>query len=31
MRLLSRHGFYGLLLMHTMYALDEKVKTAATD
>lgn len=31
MRLLSRHGFYGLLLMHTVYALDEKVKTAATD
>ncbi len=31
MRLLSRHGFYGLLLMHTIYALDDKVETAATD
>ena len=31
MRLLSRHGFYGLLLMHTIYALDENAETAATD
>ena len=31
MSILSRNGFYGLLLMHMGFALDENVKTAATD
>ena len=31
MRILINHGFYGLLLMHMDFALDEEVKTAATD
>ena len=31
MRLLLNHGFYGLLLMHIKYALDENCETAATD
>ncbi len=31
MRLLSSHGFYGLLLMHMTFAIDETVETAATD
>ena len=31
MRLLNSHGFYGLLLMHMSFALDENVETAATD
>lgn len=31
MRLLCSHGFYGLLLMHMTYAIDEALETAATD
>ena len=31
MRLLCSNGFYGLLLMHMRYALDENCPTAATD
>ena len=31
MRILCRHGFYGLLLMHMSFYVDEKIKTAATD
>lgn len=31
MRLLLNYGFYGLLLMHIKYALDENCETAATD
>ncbi len=31
MRLLCNHGFYGLLLMHIKYALDEDIATACTD
>ncbi len=31
MRILSNHGFFGLLLMHMSYAVDENLGTAATD
>ena len=31
MRLMCTHGFYGLLLMHMRYAVDEAVETACTD
>lgn len=31
MRLLSTHGFYGLLLMHLRFSLSEDIETAATD
>ena len=31
MRILLRHGFYGLLLMHMKFSLDTGIKTAATD
>ncbi len=31
MRLLYDHGFYGVLLMHLQFALDEAIETAATD
>ncbi len=31
MRLLNTHGFYGLLLMHMIYSIDEALDTAATD
>ena len=31
MRLLVKHGFYGLLLMHMRFAVDEAVDTACTD
>lgn len=31
MRILVEHGFYGLLLMHMHYAIDETCETAATD
>ena len=31
MRILCNHGFYGLLLMHMVYAVDEEVATACTD
>lgn len=31
MRMLSKHGFFGLLLMHMQFSLDESVVTAATD
>ena len=31
MRLLCNHGFFGLLLMHMRYAVDESVPTACTD
>lgn len=31
MRLMCNHGFYGLLLMHLQYSIDEKVETACTD
>ncbi|MBR6825998.1 MAG: hypothetical protein IKM59_05570 [Oscillospiraceae bacterium] len=31
MRLLSTHGFYGLLLMHMGFSLSEDIGTAATD
>lgn len=30
-RVLNRHGFYGLLLMHMKFGLDEECKTAYTD
>jgi len=30
-RLLQNHGFFGLLLMHVIFAVDEKCGTAATD
>lgn len=30
-RILCRNGFYGLLLMHAVYAIDEGCETAATD
>ena len=30
MKILSRNGFYGLLLMHMTFALDGSVRTAAT-
>ena len=31
MRILSNHGFYGLLLMHTKLAVDKNEETACTD
>ena len=31
MRILNKHGFYGLLLMHVVFSLDESCETAATD
>jgi predicted metal-dependent peptidase len=31
MRILNNHGFYGLLLMHARYAIDEEAETAYTD
>lgn len=31
MRILCNHGFYGLLLMHMAFSIDEEVETAATD
>lgn len=31
MRILCNHGFYGLLLMHLIYAVSEDVETACTD
>ena len=31
MRILNSHGFFGLLLMHMNFALEEKIETAATD
>ena len=31
MRLLADNGFYGLLLMHMGYGIDENCSTAATD
>lgn len=31
MRILCNHGFYGLLLMHMIYSIDEGCKTAYTD
>ena len=31
MRILINNGFYGLLLMHMVYSIDENCKTAATD
>lgn len=31
MRILYNHGFYGLLLMHMIYAVSEEVETASTD
>lgn len=31
MRILCNHGFYGLLLMHMIYTLDENTTTAYTD
>lgn len=31
MRILQSHGFFGLLLMHMRYAVDEEVETACTD
>lgn len=31
MRLLNTNGFYGLLLMHAAFSLDEELSTAATD
>ena len=31
MRILSKHGFYGILLMHMEFALDESLDTAATN
>lgn len=31
MRLLCNHGFFGLLLMHMKYAVDEELETACTD
>ena len=31
MRILCNHGFFGLLLMHMIYSVDEEVETACTD
>ena len=31
MRILCNHGFFGLLLMHMTYAIDEELDTACTD
>lgn len=31
MRILCNHGFYGLLLMHMVYSVDEEIETACTD
>ena len=31
MRILNTHGFYGLLLMHMVYSIDENTETAYTD
>lgn len=31
LRLMNTHGFYGLLLAHMQYALDESIETACTD
>ena len=31
MRMLCTHGFYGLLLMHMTFSLDEEIETACTD
>lgn len=31
MRILCNHGFYGLLLMHMIYSIDEDAQTAYTD
>ena len=31
MRILNTHGFYGLLLMHMIYSIDESAQTAYTD
>lgn len=31
MRILCNHGFYGLLLMHMIYSIDENLDTACTD
>ena len=31
MRILCNHGFFGLLLMHMKYSVDEKEETASTD
>ena len=31
MRILCNHGFYGLLLMHMIYSVDESAETAYTD
>lgn len=31
MRILCNHGFYGLLLMHMVYSIDENLDTAGTD
>ena len=31
MRILMNHGFYGLLLMHMKFSIDENCNTAATD
>lgn len=31
MTILTRNGFFGLLLMHMKFALDDKIETAATD
>ena len=31
MRILCNNGFYGLLLMHMIYSIDDNCETAATD
>ena len=31
MRILCNNGFYGLLLLHMVYSIDENCETAATD
>lgn len=31
MRILCNNGFYGLLLMHMIFSIDENCETAATD
>ena len=31
MRILANHGFFGLLLMHMIYSVDEELGTACTD
>ena len=31
MRILCNHGFFGLILMHMIYSIDEEVETACTD